>query len=76
MPLTDAKMVHMNFYICNGAVIVPVSGRARVDDAPLEILKDAFPDREIVPVGGRLIAEGGGGVHCITQQMPAVASAG
>lgn len=74
MPLTDTDLVHMNFYICNGAVIVPVTGRASEDDAPLEILKDVFPDRKIVPVGGRLIAEGGGGVHCITQQMPAVAS--
>ncbi len=76
VPLTDANVTHMNFYICNGAVIVPVTGRARKDDAPLEILKDAFPGREIVPVGGHLIAEGGGGVHCITQQMPAVASTG
>jgi agmatine/peptidylarginine deiminase len=27
-----------------------------------------------VPVPGRTLAEGGGGVHCITQQVPAVAA--
>ena len=72
IPLTGTDVAHMNFYICNGGVIVPVVGAAREDDAPLAILKDVFPNHEIVAVGGRLIAEGGGGVHCITQQMPAV----
>ena len=72
IPLTGTDVVHMNFYICNGAVVVPVVGSTREDDAPLSILKDVFADREIVAIGGRLIAEGGGGVHCITQQMPAV----
>jgi len=72
IPLTGTDVVHMNFYICNGAVIVPVVGTAREDDAPLAILRNVFPDRKIVAVGGQRIAEGGGGVHCITQQMPAV----
>jgi len=30
-----------------------------------------FGDREIVPVPGRTLNEGGGGPHCITQQVPA-----
>ncbi|MGI9412739.1 MAG: agmatine deiminase family protein [Hyphomicrobiales bacterium] len=72
VPLGAGDVVHMNFYICNGGVVVPVTGNACEDDAPLAILRDAFPGREIVPVAGRFIAEGGGGVHCITQQMPAV----
>ena len=41
------------------------------DDAPLAILREVFADRKIVPLSGRHIAEGGGGIHCITQQIPA-----
>ncbi|WP_291731812.1 agmatine/peptidylarginine deiminase [Leisingera sp. F5] len=72
IPLTSYDVVHMNFYICNGAIIVPVSGRMAEDDQPLAILREAFPDRRVVGVSGRMIGGGGGGVHCITQQVPAV----
>ncbi len=72
IPLTSWNVVHMNFYICNGAVVVPVAGKSKEDDVPLGILRETFPDRKIVPITGRYIAEGGGGVHCITQQVPAV----
>jgi agmatine deiminase len=42
------------------------------DDEAMAIFSDAFPGREIVPVPGATIAYGGGGPHCITQQVPAV----
>jgi len=71
VPITGFDVVHMNFYICNGAVIVPISGRASEDDEPLGIIQDAFPDREVIGVSGVMIGGGGGGVHCITQQVPA-----
>jgi agmatine deiminase len=61
---------YMNFYICNGAVIVPVTG-APSDDEALAIIGAAYPGREVVPVPGALLAYGGGGPHCITQQVPA-----
>ena len=38
----------------------------------LAIIADAFPGRSVVPVPGATIAYGGGGPHCITQQVPAV----
>ncbi len=60
---------YLNFYICNGAVIVPVSG-ADTDEAALAIIASAYPGREIVPVPGAVLAYGGGGPHCITQQVP------
>jgi len=62
---------YMNLYICNGAVIVPVTG-AQSDDAALTLIGAEFPGREIVPVAGAVIAYGGGGPHCITQQVPRV----
>ena len=60
---------YMNFYICNGAVIVPVTG-ATTDAEALDIIATAYPQREIVPVPGAVLAYGGGGPHCITQQVP------
>jgi agmatine deiminase len=60
---------YMNFYICNGGVIVPVA-QADTDAAALAIIADAYPDREVVAVDGRVLAFGGGGPHCITQQVP------
>lgn len=69
LPLAS-EVSQMNFYVCNGAVIVPTAD-SEEDDEPLEILKDLFPKRKIVPVSGLVLGEGGGGVHCITQQIPA-----
>jgi agmatine deiminase len=60
---------YMNLYICNGAVIVPVADRDS-DEAALAIIAAEFPGREVVPVPGLVIAFGGGGPHCITQQVP------
>jgi agmatine deiminase len=61
---------YMNFYLCNGGVIVPVVGREEEDAPALAQIRAAFPDREVVPVSGWTIHEGGGGPHCITQQLP------
>jgi agmatine deiminase len=60
---------YMNFYICNGAVIVPVTG-ADTDEGALDLVGQAYPGREIVSVPGAVLAFGGGGPHCITQQVP------
>jgi agmatine deiminase len=59
---------YVNLYVANGAVIVPVASTA-MDGAALEIVGAAFPEHEVVPVPAKCIAFGGGGVHCITQQM-------
>lgn len=70
LPLAQ-EVGHMNFYICNGAVVVPTAGLRREDDTPMAILREVFPEREVIGVSGVLLAKGGGGVHCITQQIPA-----
>ncbi len=64
---------YMNFYVCNGAVVVPVAGQED-DERALAKVTAAYPDREVVPVPGRVLAFGGGGPHCITQQVPARAA--
>ncbi len=61
---------YTNFYIANGAIIMPAYGIA-ADRVAAETLAMAFPGREVVPVRINQLAHGGGGVHCITQQQPA-----
>ncbi len=62
---------YLNFLIVNGGVVMPVFDDPRDDDAR-ETITRLFPEREVVPVPGREIVLGGGNVHCITQQQPAV----
>ena len=67
-----AAVPYLNFYICNDAVIVPVCGHD-ADNEMLALLGEYIPDRDIVGLGiGEILARGGGGIHCITQQIPAV----
>jgi agmatine deiminase len=61
---------HLNLYLCNGAAIVPLAD-VDTDAEALERIAAAYPAREVVGVPGRVIAFGGGGPHCITQQVPA-----
>jgi agmatine deiminase len=60
---------YLNFYLPNDGVVVPVAGRPE-DEQALEQIAKLFPDREVVSVPGECLVEGGGGPHCITQQMP------
>ena len=61
---------YTNFYIANGAIIMPAYG-IDADKEAAAVLAKAFPGREVVPVQINTLARGGGGVHCITQQQPA-----
>ncbi len=63
---------YANFYIANGAVILPVFNDNKFDQAAIDTLKRAMPEHEIVPVYAREILLGGGNIHCITQQQPKV----
>ena len=60
---------YVNFYVANGGVVVPIAD-SPLDEPALARLRAAFPDREVVGVRARVIAHGGGGIHCITQQVP------
>jgi agmatine deiminase len=63
---------YVNLYLANGVVVVPTCGDDPDRDAEvLGRLETVYAGREVVGVPGRMLAEGGGGVHCITQQVPA-----
>ena len=64
---------YLNLYLCNGAAVVPVCGHP-ADDDMLALIGEQLPGREVVPVPGAVLAVGGGGPHCITQQIPRVPS--
>jgi agmatine/peptidylarginine deiminase len=65
---------YLNAYLCNSAVIAPVGG-VEEDALELELLRAEHAGRTVVPVPARAIFAGGGGPHCVTQQVPAGAFA-
>ena len=68
----DFAAGYINFYVVNGAVIMPEFGDKIADNKAKETLQDLFPDRDIVQLNIDAIAAGGGGIHCTTQQQPRV----
>ena len=62
---------YANFYISNKHVIVPTF-RDKNDDKALQILEQAFPDREVVGLDSTDIIWGLCSFHCLSQQEPAV----
>ena len=62
---------YINFLIVNGGVIAPSFDDPQDEPARL-LLEQLFADRRVVMVPGREILLGGGNIHCITQQQPAV----
>lgn len=62
---------YINHYILNGAVLLCAFDDENDAEAKA-ILTDAYPGREIRLIDARPIFARGGGIHCITQQQPAV----
>lgn len=62
---------YANFYIGNACVLLPVYGHAN-DAVAIEVLRDAFASRRVVPVDCTELIWGLGAFHCVTQQQPAV----
>ncbi|PWR70199.1 peptidyl-arginine deiminase [Methanospirillum lacunae] len=60
---------YTNFYIGNSVVIVPVFGDPG-DEVACNIIRQVFPDREIIGINARAMIEGYGTFHCATQQQP------
>jgi agmatine deiminase len=61
---------YVNFYLANGGGVMP-SFDDRNDEAARTTLAACFPGRDILQIDALDIVQGGGGIHCITQQEPA-----
>ncbi len=60
---------YVNSYVANGAVIMPLFDCA-ADERARSVLARAYPGRVIRGVLAREIVLGGGGIHCITHEIP------
>ena len=60
---------YANFLVINGAVLVPAYGDD-ADAAAADVIGQAFPGREIVPVPCRPLIWQNGSLHCLTMQLP------
>jgi agmatine deiminase len=65
---------YVNFYLANDGLVMPLLD-PHTDRAAVRQLKRLFPERKVVGVQAREILLGGGGIHCITQQVPRGAGA-
>lgn len=68
----DFVASYVNYYVCNGAVIGAEFGDDEADERAARILGQLYPGRQIVSLDVDPIGEAGGGIHCSTQQQPAL----
>jgi len=66
---------YVNHLVTNDGVVACGFGEERSDAAAREILTAAYPGRRVITVDARPLFARGGGIHCITQQQPAVGAA-
>ncbi len=62
---------YANFYVANRTVLVPTFDDPN-DPVAIDVLRRAFPGREVVGIHARDLVWGLGTVHCLTQQQPAL----
>jgi agmatine deiminase len=68
--LPDFVPSYVNYYVCNGAVIVSQFGDKAADGRAKDLLQSLYPGRTVEMLNTDPIGESGGGIHCATQQQP------
>lgn len=76
LPKDRLPASYINSYIVNNAVIIP-SFTSEFNQSPIDYDNAAyasyveiFKDREVVQIPARELLLGGGGIHCVVQQVP------
>ena len=62
---------YANFLIINGAVLVPTYNQPDLDKKAMDIIQQAFHDREIIGIDAQVAVRQHGSLHCLTMQFPA-----
>ncbi|MCF1490596.1 agmatine deiminase family protein [Pseudomonas sp. AA27] len=68
----DFAAGYINYFLINDAVIAPQFGDRSADEKARALLVKLYPGRKVVQLDIDAIAAGGGGIHCVTNQCPAV----
>ncbi len=74
-----AALSYLNFINTNKVIIgqsiwregMPVALKLK-DEKAAQVLKAAFPDRKVIMIDALAVNLGGGGIHCISMQQPAL----
>ena len=59
---------YANYLIVNGAVLVPTYNQPDLDQKAMDVIQQAFPDREIVGIDCCAVIKQHGSLHCCTMQ--------
>jgi len=59
---------YANYLIVNGAVLVPTYNQPDLDQEAMDIIQQAFPDRDIVGINCCAVIKQHGSLHCCTMQ--------
>ena len=59
---------YANYLVVNGAVLVPTYNQPDLDQEAMNIIQQAFPDREIIGIDCRAVIKQHGSLHCCTMQ--------
>ena len=65
---------YANFLIINKAILLPVYN-CPTDVQAIKAIKQAFPDREVIPIDCTVLIRQHGSLHCITMQYPVMPAA-
>ena len=63
------KGSYLNYYVANDVVLLPIY-QDEHDNKAIEIIKDLYQDKQVVPIDVTALYRYGGMIHCITQQQP------
>ncbi len=69
-----AEAGYMNWLVGNGFVLLGATGFAEDDQTAQKELEKYFPGRKIYLINTNVLGENGGGIHCVTNDQPAVGS--
>ena len=59
---------YANYLVVNGAVLVPTYRQPDLDQEAMDVIRQAFPDRDIVGIDCSAVIRQHGSLHCCTMQ--------